>query len=138
MGEYTIQAAIAALHDASPRHEDTDWERILALYSLLERMSDSPVVRLNRAVAVAMVEGPDAGLELLEELDASGPLARSHRVHAVRAHLLEQKGDAAGAQAEYVAAAAGTANLRERDFLTLKAAALRRADDAGPPALAQE
>jgi len=124
LGEYAVQAAIAALHDAAPRHEDTDWERILVLYSLLERMTDSPVVRLNRAVAVAMVEGPDAGLQLVDELAASGPLARSHRVHAVRAHLLEHKGDAAAARMEYAAAAAATANPRERDYLTMKAAGL--------------
>jgi len=126
VGEYALQAAIAALHDTAPRDEDTDWERILSLYSLLERMTDSPVVRLNRAVAVAMVEGADAGLALLDELSASGQLARSHRVHAVRAHLLERTGDTDGAQAEYAAAAAGTDNLRERDYLTMKAAALRR------------
>ncbi len=124
MGEYAVQASVAALHDAAPRYEDTDWARILALYTLLERMTDNAVVRLNRAVAVAMVEGPDAGLALVDDLAASAPLGRSHRVHAVRAHLLEQKGDAAGARAAYVAAAAGTHNLRERDYLTLKAAAL--------------
>jgi predicted RNA polymerase sigma factor len=124
VGEYALQAAIAALHDAAPRDEDTDWERILSLYSVLERMTDSPVVRLNRAVAVAMVEGPDAGLALLDELSASGPLARSHRVHAVRAHLLERKRDVEGARGEYVAAAAGTDNLRERNYLTQRAAAL--------------
>jgi len=126
MGEYTVQAAVAALHDAAPRYEDTDWARILALYTHLERMTDSAVVRLNRAVAVAMVEGPDAGLALVEDLAASGRLGQAHRVHAVRAHLLEQKGDAAAARAAYVAAAAGTHNLRERDYLTMKAAALRR------------
>ena len=104
IGEYAVQAAVAALHDTALRHEDTDWERILALYSLLERMSDSPVVRLNRAVAMAMVEGPDAGLELVDELAASGPLACSHRVHAVRAHLLEQKGRRGG----------GTGGVRRR------------------------
>ena len=124
MGEYAAQAAVAALHDGAPRHEDTDWERILSLYSLLERMCDNPVVRLNRAVAVAMVEGPEAGLALLDELSAAGPLVSSHRVHAVRAHLLEQKGDPAGARAEYIVAAGGTQNLREREYLTMKAAAL--------------
>ena len=124
VGEYALQAAVAALHDEAPRHEDTDWERILSLYSVLERMTDSPVVRLNRAVAVAMVEGPDAGVALLDELSASRPLARWHRVHAVRAHLLERKRDVEGARAEYAAAAAGTDNLRERDYLTQRAAAL--------------
>ena len=127
VGEYALQAAVAALHDAAPREEDTDWERILALYSVLATMSDNPVMRLNRAVAVAMVEGPDAGLALLDDLSASGQL-RSHRLHAVRAHLLERTGDAAGARAAYAAAAAGTDNLREREYLTAKAAALAPAD----------
>jgi predicted RNA polymerase sigma factor len=94
----------------------------VALYSLLERMTDSPVVRLNRAVAVAMVEGPDAALALLDELSASGALDRSHRVGAVRAHLLEQKGDTRAAQAAYAAAAAATDNRRERDYLIMRAA----------------
>ncbi len=125
IGEYAVQAAVAALHDAAPRYEDTDWERILSLYTVLERMTDNPVVRLNRAVAVAMVQGPDAGLALVDELAESGALARSHRVHAVRAHLLEQQGDTAAARVEYVTAAAGTDNLRERDYLTLRAAALK-------------
>ena len=124
MGEYGVQAAIAALHDAAPNHAGTDWPRIVLLYAVLERMTDSPVVRLNRAVAVAMVEGPDAGLSLLDTLTGSGPLARSHRLHAVRAHLLEEKGNATWAHAEYVAAAARTDNRRERDYLMMKAAAL--------------
>ncbi|HVT41684.1 MAG TPA: DUF6596 domain-containing protein [Acidimicrobiales bacterium] len=124
MGEYTAQAAVAALHDQAPSHEDTDWQRILALYVRLDALTDSPVVRLNRAVALAMVEGPDAGLALLDELAASGALARSHRVEAVRAHLLEQQGDLEGAKVAYVAAASGSANAREREYLTLRAAAL--------------
>jgi RNA polymerase sigma factor (sigma-70 family) len=135
LGEYAAQAAIAALHDAAPRYEDTDWARIASLYSALERITDSPVVRLNRAVAVAMTEGPDAGLRLVDALAASGPLADSHRVHAVRAHLLEQKGDTEGARMEYVAAANASANMRERDYLNVRAAALAHADGAGvsPP-----
>jgi predicted RNA polymerase sigma factor len=124
IGEYAVQAAVAALHDSAARYEDTDWERILALYSVLERMTDSSVVRLNRAVAVAMVDGVDAGLALLDELAASSELARSHRVRAVRGHLLDRKGDAEGARAEYIAAAGAAANQRERDYLTMKAAAL--------------
>ena len=129
LGEYAVQAAVAALHDAAPRYEDTDWERILSLYTVLERMTDNPVVRLNRAVAVAMVDGPDAGLALVDELAASGALARSHRVHAVRAHLLEANGDVGRARTEYVAAASATTNQRERDYLTLRAAALRPGSD---------
>jgi predicted RNA polymerase sigma factor len=129
LGEYTAQAAVAALHDEAARYEDTDWARILSLYNRLEEMTASPVVRLNRSIALAMVEGPDAGLRLLEEMAASGQLAHSHRVRAVRAHLLEQKGDAEGARVEYAGAAAGTANQRERDYLTLRAA---RLGGAGP------
>jgi RNA polymerase sigma factor (sigma-70 family) len=130
LGEYAAQAAIAALHDAAPRYEETDWARISSLYSALERITDSPVVRLNKAVAVAMIHGPDAGLRLVDALAASGPLAESHRVHAVRAHLLEQKGDREGALTEYVAAANASANLRERDYLTVRAATLAYARDA--------
>jgi predicted RNA polymerase sigma factor len=124
-GPYALEAAIAALHTAAPRHEDTDWARILSLYSLLERLGPSPVVRLNRAVALAMVAGPETALAVVDELAGSAALARSHRLHAVRAHLLEMKGDEAAARDEYVRAAAGTGNRRERDYLTLKAAAMR-------------
>ncbi len=132
VGEYALQAAVAALHDAAPREEDTDWERILALYTVLDRLTDNPVMRLNRAVAVAMVEGPGAGLALLDELSASGSLARSHRVDAVRAHLMERTGDTDGARAAYIAAAAAADNLRERDYLTTKAAALAHSRSASP------
>ncbi|HEX3334510.1 MAG TPA: DUF6596 domain-containing protein [Acidimicrobiales bacterium] len=132
LGEYAAQAAVAALHDAAAGYEDTDWTRIVSLYTALAAISDSPVVRLNRAVAIAMVEGPAAGLRLVDELDASGALAGSHRVRAVRAHLLEQQGDTEAARAEYVAAATASANTRERDYLTMRAAALRAA--GGTPA----
>ncbi|HWF16907.1 MAG TPA: DUF6596 domain-containing protein [Acidimicrobiales bacterium] len=124
MGEYAAQAAIAALHDGAPSHEETDWRRILSLYTVLVRQTNSPVVRLNRAVAVAMVDGPEPALVLVDELAASGALAGSHRLHAVRAHLLETQGELRTAKAEYVAAAARSANTRERDYLTMKAAAL--------------
>jgi predicted RNA polymerase sigma factor len=124
LGEYSIQAAIAALHDAAPSHEGTDWRRVLSLYTLLERRTGSPVVRLNRAVALAMVDGPEAALVLVDELAVRDALAGSHRVHAVRAHLLEMQGDLVAAKAEYVAAAELSANRRERDYLTMKAAAL--------------
>jgi predicted RNA polymerase sigma factor len=126
IGEYSAQAAIAAIHDEAPSHEDTDWPRILALYTLLERKTASPVVRLNRAVAMAMVEGPDAALVIVDALLRDNLLSKSqsHRVHAVRAHLLDMRGDREAARAEYVAAAAGSANTRERDYLITKAAAL--------------
>jgi predicted RNA polymerase sigma factor len=126
-GEYQLQAAIAALHDQAPSHASTDWARILTLYDRLESMTGNPVVTLNRAVAVAMAHGPGAGLALLDGLD--GQLGGHHRLHSVRAHLLEQAGDRAGAIAEFEAAAARTTNLRERDYLVTRAARL----GAGPP-----
>ncbi|MBS1845488.1 MAG: sigma-70 family RNA polymerase sigma factor [Actinobacteria bacterium] len=122
VGPYQLQAAIAAVHDRARRAEDTDWGEILALYGLLERVAPGPMVALNRAVAMAMAEGPRAGLELLAEV---GPeLGDHHRVHAVRAHLLELSGDGAGAHAEYVRAAELTASLPERRYLTKRAARL--------------
>ena len=122
LGEYQVQAAIAAVHDQARRHEDTDWPDILALYRVLERMTGNPVVTLNRAIALAMVEGPQAGLAALDGLEAQ--LGDHHRLHAVRGHLLERTGDLAGAMAELRRAAAGTANLRERDYLTTQVARL--------------
>jgi RNA polymerase sigma factor (sigma-70 family) len=125
LGEYQIQAAIAALHDQATNHDDTDWPQVASLYGLLEQMTGNPMVRLNRAVAVAMVHGPQAGLELLDGLDQrDARLADHHRLHSVRAHLLEQAGDAGGAIAEFRAAAARTANQREQHYLTTRAARL--------------
>jgi RNA polymerase sigma factor (sigma-70 family) len=121
-GEYQLQAAIAAVHDQSPSHAETGWPQILSLYDRLERMTGNPMVTLNRAVAAAMAEGPAAGLALLDAV--AGRLGSHHRFHAVRGHLLEMAGDGAGAAAEFAAAAAGTANLRERHYLTAKAASL--------------
>ncbi|HWY48754.1 MAG TPA: sigma-70 family RNA polymerase sigma factor [Bryobacteraceae bacterium] len=125
VGAYQLQAAIAAVHDEAPRAEDTDWPQILALYDLLKRMSDNPMVMLNHAIATAMVHGPSAGLELLDALDADGRLAGHHRMDAVRAHLLELAGDQAGAIEHYQAAAARTTSLPERNYLITQAARLR-------------
>jgi RNA polymerase sigma factor (sigma-70 family) len=125
-GEYRLQAAIAALHDRAVRAEDTDWPQILALYGLLERLTANPVVTLNKAVALAMVEGPAAGLGLLATLDGEARLAGHHRLHAVRAHLLEMAGDMEAALAEYREAAALTTSLPERRYLLARAARLRR------------
>ena len=125
VGEYQIQAAIAAVHDEAARAEDTDWPQILALYDLLERLTGSPVVTLNRAVALAMVHGPAAGLAILDELERDDRIAGHHRLAAVRGHLLERAGDRAGAAASYLAAANRTASRPERDYLLLKAARLR-------------
>jgi RNA polymerase sigma factor (sigma-70 family) len=122
VGEYQVQAAIAAAHDQAERAEDTDWREILGLYGLLERMTGNPMVALNRAVAAAMVDGPAAGLALLEPLGAS--LGEHHRLHAVRAHLLEMAGEVEAAVAEYRAAADRTTSLPEQHYLTTQAARL--------------
>jgi RNA polymerase sigma factor (sigma-70 family) len=126
VGEYQVQAAIAALHDQAPRHADTDWAEILSLYGMLEAMTGNPMVRLNRAVAAAMTHGPAAGLALLDGLGER--LGDHHRLHSVRAHLLEQAGDTTAAIAGFRAAAARTTNLREQQYLTTKAARLARGE----------
>ncbi|HEX4214560.1 MAG TPA: DUF6596 domain-containing protein [Candidatus Dormibacteraeota bacterium] len=126
-GEYRVQAAIAALHDSAARAEDTDWPQIQALYGMLEGLTGNPVVSLNRAVALAMAEGPAAGLALLDVLDAEGePLAGHHRLHAVRAHLLEMSGDDGSALVHYRAAAVGTTSVPERRYLTARASEVNR------------
>jgi RNA polymerase sigma factor (sigma-70 family) len=124
IGAYQLQAAIAAVHDEAARAADTDWPQILALYGLLERMSDNPMVALNRAIAAAMVHGPPAGLELLKALDGDGRLAGHYRLDAVRAHLLERAGDHEAAIAHYLAAAGRTTSIPERNYLTMQAARL--------------
>ena len=121
-GEYQLQAAIAAVHDQAPSYAETGWPQILSLYGRLERLTGNPMVTLNRAVAVAMAEGPAAGLALLDGV--GGRLGSHHRFHAVRGHLLELAGDGASAAAEFRAAAVATANLREQHYLTAKAASL--------------
>jgi predicted RNA polymerase sigma factor len=121
-GPYQVQAAIAAVHDEAERVEDTDWPQITGLYGLLERMSDNPMVTLNLAVARAMVQGPAAGLALLDTLEPR--LAGHHRLHAVRAHLLELWGDGAAAATEYRLAASRTASIPEQQYLLLRAARL--------------
>jgi predicted RNA polymerase sigma factor len=122
VGEYQLQAAIAALHDRARTAAETDWRQIHALYELLERMTGSPVVALNRVVALAMVDGPRAGLKLLDDLGEQA--AGGHRRDAVRAHLLEQAGETAAAIEAYRAAAAATTSLPERRYLTMRAARL--------------
>src|SRR6185436_4995569 len=93
VGAYQLQAAVAAVHDEAASAAATDWPQILALYGLLMRMSDNPMVTLNHAIALAMVHGPAAGLERLQALDGDERLAGHHRLDAVRAHLLEEAGD---------------------------------------------
>ena len=124
IGAYQLQAAIAAVHDEAARVEDTDWPQILALYGLLMRMSDNPMVTLNHAIALAMVQGPAAGLERLKALDADERLAGHHRLDAVRAHLLELAGDREGATACFRRAAGRTTSLPERNYLMTRAARL--------------
>ena len=121
LGPYQLQAAIAAVHDEAAQAADTDWPQILVLYELLERISPNPMVTLNHAVAVAMVKGPQAGLELLGPLDDDRRLAEHHRLDAVRAHLLEMAGDRAAARSSYRRAARRTTSLAERGYLEARA-----------------
>jgi RNA polymerase sigma factor (sigma-70 family) len=123
VGEYQLQASIAAVHDRAPTADATDWQRILTLYELLERMTGNPVVTVNRAVAAAMANGPGAGLEILDGLD--GSMAGGHRVAAVRAHLLEMAGDTDAAVEHYQVAARLATNLAEQRHLSREAARLR-------------
>src|SRR5262252_6956099 len=123
-GPYQLQAAIAAVHDEAPNADATDWPQIVALYSLLIRMSDNPVVALNHAVAVAMAQGPERGLELLRGLQADERIAQDHRLHAVRAHLLEMAGDRAGARDSYLKAARRATNPPRQRYLHARAARL--------------
>ncbi|MEU6039487.1 sigma-70 family RNA polymerase sigma factor [Actinomadura sp. NPDC047616] len=121
LGPYQLQAAIAAVHAEAERVEDTDWPQIVALYQILEELDPNPMVTLNHAVAVAMVRGPRAGLALLEPLDADNRLSGHHRLHAVRAHLLEMAGDHEGARACYRTAARLTTSQPEQHYLQTQA-----------------
>lgn len=121
VGPYQVQAAIAAVHDEATTMHDTDWPQILALYELLEQLTPNPIVTLNRAVAVAMVHGPAAGLVLLRTLETDSRTARHHRLFATRAHLLQLAGDDTAAAADYREAARRTTSLPERRHLTARA-----------------
>jgi RNA polymerase sigma factor (sigma-70 family) len=132
VGPYQLQAAIAAIHDEAPTAKATDWPQILALYEVLERVSPGPVVTLNRAVAVAMVHGPRAGLALLGTIEADDRMTHTHRLDAVRGHLLEMAGEVDAARDSFRRAATRTASLPERRYLTLQAARLD--PEASPPA----
>jgi predicted RNA polymerase sigma factor len=120
VGPYQLQAAIAAVHSEAECAEDTDWPQIAQLYRVLSTVAPGPMVTLNRAVAVGMVEGPQAGLDLLAGLE-DGPLAGHHRVSAVRAHLLELAGDRTAARAAYLEAAQRTTSEPERRYLQERA-----------------
>ena len=123
-GPYQLQAAIAAIHDEAPSAEATDWPQIVALYELLLKISDNPVVALNHAVAVAMADGPHAGLDLLATLDADARITGDHRLPAVRAHLLELAGDASAALHWYREAASRSTSLPQQRYLNARAARL--------------
>ncbi len=124
VGPYQVQAAIAALHDEAPSTSATDWAQILGLYGLLMKMDESPMVALNHAIALAMVQGPRAGLERLAELAADPRLADNHRLDAARAHLFERAGDVEAAIRHYVRAAELTNSTSERNYLLVRAAEL--------------
>ena len=121
---YAVEAAIAAVHAEAPSADETDWPQILGLYRILERLAPNPMVTLNHAVALAMVEGPQAGLDLLAVLDADNRVAEHHRLEAVRAHLYEMAGDYASARSSYRAAARRTTSLPEQRYLESRAARL--------------
>jgi RNA polymerase sigma factor (sigma-70 family) len=123
-GPYQLQAAIAAVHDEAPIAQDTDWAQISALYELLMQLSDNPVVALNHAVAVAMARGAHVGLDLLAALQTDERISGDHRLHAVRAHLLEMTGDRVGARDSYDTAARRTSSLPQRRYLRAQAARL--------------
>jgi RNA polymerase sigma-70 factor (ECF subfamily) len=120
-GPYQLQAAIAAVHSDAPRAEDTDWAQIVALYDQLLAIAPTPVVALNRAVAVGEVDGPEAALALVDDLDLDG----YHVFHAVRADLLRRLGRSAQAAQAYEAALARCENASERRFLAGRLASVR-------------
>ena len=123
-GPLQLQAAIAAVHDEATSSATTDWPQILALYGLLRQLSPGPMVTLGRIVALSMVDGPAAGLRELDDAATDPALVEHHRVHAVRAHLLELAGDTVGARAEYEQAARRTLSAPEQRYLRTRAAAL--------------
>jgi RNA polymerase sigma factor (sigma-70 family) len=130
IGAYQLQAAIAALHDEATRAEESDWPQILALYELLKRMSDNPMVMLNHAIAAAMVHGPAKGLDLLKALDSDARIAGHYRLDAVRAHLLEMAGDPEAAIRHFELAASRTTSIPERNYLITQVARLASQEKA--------
>ena len=132
-GPFALQAAIAAEHCRAARAEDTDWRRIVQLYEQLERVQPSPIVSLNRAVAVAMAEGPRAGIALIEAVAATGDLENYHLLHAARADLLRRSGSSGEAAKSYLRALALVTNDSERRYLERRLDELQRADSAAAP-----
>jgi RNA polymerase sigma factor (sigma-70 family) len=125
-GAYQLQAAIAAIHDEASGPADTDWPQILLLYQLLDQLSPNPMATLNRALALAMVEGPEAGLGLLATLDEDKRVASHHRLFAMRGHLLEMAGASAAAGEAFEMAARRSTSLRERAYLQERARTAKR------------
>ena len=134
LGPYQLQAAIAAVHDEAQNADETDWPQILAMYGVLAQLAPGPLVTLSRAVALAMVHGPKAGLALLGTLDSDDRMAQSHRLEAVRAHLLELAGDGVAARESYLRAARMTASAPEQRYLALRAARLHQLLPPAEPA----
>jgi predicted RNA polymerase sigma factor len=120
-GPFQLQAAIAAVHDEAATAAQTDWPQILVLYDLLHRVAPGPMVTLGRIVALSMVDGPEAGLRELDNAAGDSMPAGHHRLHAVRAHLLDLTGNSAGARAEYELAARRTLSIPERTYLESRA-----------------
>jgi RNA polymerase sigma factor (sigma-70 family) len=138
LGPYQVQAAIAAIHDEAARAAETDWPQIVVLYDMLAGLAPNPMIRLNQAVAVAMVDGPRAGLDFIATLDADERMAGHHRLEAVRAHLLEMAGDPAAARASYLTAARHTTSLPEQRYLAARAARLVEAGQTLSKAIATD
>ena len=124
LGPYLLQAAIAATHADAATAGETNWAQVHALYLILERIAPNPMVTLNRAIALAETDGPQAGLALLATLDDDERMARHHRLLSVRAHLLEKTGDTAGAYEHYQRAAKATASIAEQRYLRSRASRL--------------
>jgi predicted RNA polymerase sigma factor len=133
-GRYALHAAIAAAHAMAATPEETDWRRVAGLYAILAQRFPSPIVELNRAVAVAMVDGPAAGLELLEAIAGTGALSDLHLLHAVRGDLLARLGRDEAAATSFRQAAELTPNLAEQHFLRDRANACGRGREWRAPA----
>lgn len=130
LGPYQLQAAIASLHVQAPHVADTDWEQIRFLYQVLCRIAPNPMATLNHAIAVAMTDGPNAGLAMLSDLAADDRMARHHRLAATRAHLLELAGDTAAAREDYLLASRRATSLPEQRYLRARADRLTTNDQA--------
>jgi predicted RNA polymerase sigma factor len=131
-GPHALQAAIAACHAVAFRVEDTDWPRVVTLYGELAEVAPSPIVELNRAVAVSMAFGPEASLDLVDQLCASGTLDGYHLLYSVRGDLLGKLGRSAEAAGEFRRAASLTQNKSEHQLLRERAEALKDGPDGGP------